>query len=172
MVSASFLQFAAATLVSYFGLLAGFFLASVTPEELPTGKRYFPLLQRLIILAVSVFVVNFFGYGAALKLVAYAVLIALLMLRVNIKLAYGAFGILLFAAAIDMNMLLIMSSLIFIFGLVSGSDYFSPGSKRKRSKAAAAIDLLRANALYPALALILFLLFFQLGFAKLLPGFS
>lgn len=172
MVSVSFLQFAAATIISYLGLLAGFLLASVTPEELPTGKKYFPLLQRLTIMVIGVFMTNFFGYGAALKLVAYAVLIALLMLRVNVRLVYGAFGILLFAAAIDVNMLLMLSSLIFIFGLVSGSDYFSQLAKRKGSKATVAINLLRTNSLYPAIALILFLLFFQLGFAKLLSGFS
>ena len=172
MLSVSFLQFAAATIISYFGLLAGFLLASVTPEELPTGKKYFSLLQRLVILVVGILAANFFGYGAALKLVAYAFLLALLVLNVNVRLAYGAFGILLFAAAIDLNMLLMMSSLVFIFGLASGSDYFSHAAKKKGSKAAVAIGLLRANALYPAIALILFLLFFQLGLAKLLPGFS
>ncbi len=171
MLSVPFLQFASAAVISYLGLLAGFFLASVTPEELPTGKRYFPLLQRLIILIIGIFVTNFFGYGIALKLVAYAALIALLMLRINIRLVYAVFGVLLAAVAINVNTLLIVSSLIFIFGLVSGSDYFSQAVKRKGSKSGAAIGLLLRNAIYPAIALILFLLFFQLGFAKLLLGF-
>ena len=157
-VPVTFLQFAAATVISYLGLLAGFFLASVTTEELPTGKKYFPLLQRMIILVIGATAANFFGVGTVPKLLFYLVLIAVIMFSINIRLFYAVFGVLLFTVAASVNILLIMSSFIFLFGLVSGSEYFTLVVKKKRSRAAAAGNLLLRNAAYPTIALAMFLL--------------
>ena len=158
-----FLQFTAAAVISYLGLLAGFYLASVTTEELSTGRKYFPFLQRLVILIIAVIVANYLGYSTMLRVLIYAVIVFMVMFRINIRLFYAVFGFALFAVAQSANFLLITAALIFLSGLVSGSEYFAMTVKRKSQIMVAAKRLLLQNLAYPAIALILVLLPFRFG---------
>ena len=167
----SFTQFAAAAVVSYLGLLAGFFLASLTKEELPTARRYFPWLQRLVILAIAAVAFDFFGFSLALKAVSYALaLLIILILKINLTMLYAAFGVALFAVSSSGNTLMVISSLVFILGIISGSDYFAKEVrklKKVKTETAAAKDLLVKNSAYVAVALTLFVLFAQIGLVRL-----
>ena len=158
-----FLQFAAAAVISYLGLPAGFFLGSVTTEELPTASKYFPMLQRAIILVIAVVMANYFGYPILIRLLVYAVVIAAALASVDFRFFYPIFGILLFGVAANENFLLFTSLLIFLFGLVSGSQYFAMAVKRKSQTMAAARRLLLQNLAYPGIAMILFLLPIRFG---------
>lgn len=151
-----FWQFAAAVVVSYLGLLAGFVLAHLTREELPTAKKYFPWLEKLVILAVAAFAMNFFGIAPAARAVAYALLLLFFIHGYNLKLVYAAFGAAAAAEAKDSSAFLIIASLVFLFGLLSGSSSFGP-RVRKNDLAKAAVKLFLNNLLYPAVAIILFL---------------
>ena len=158
-----FLQFAAAAIISYLGLLAGFLLGSATTEELATATKYFPMLQRVIILAIAVVIANYFGLALALRLLICAVAIVLTLLGMNTRLFYAVFGLALLAVAQSVNFLLITAALIFIFGIVSGSEYFATTVKRKSQIMVAAGKLLLQNLAYPAIAVIFFLLPFHFG---------
>ena len=157
------IQFAAAAIISYLGLLAGFFLGSATTEELTTATKYFPMLQRAIILAIAVVIANYFGLALALMLLICAVVIVLTLLGMNTRLFYAVFGLALLAVAQSVNFLLITAALIFIFGIVSGSEYFATTMKRKSQIMVAAGKLLLQNLAYPAIAVIFFLLPFHFG---------
>jgi hypothetical protein len=117
-------QFTAAAVISYLGLAAGFFLASLTKEELLTGKKFFPWIQRIIgfaIVAVALQGTN--------KLVQFGVLLAFALLvlvtyRINLPLLYGIFGVSVFMVSNDPPALSVALSLVFLFGLVSGSEKF------------------------------------------------
>lgn len=151
-----FWQFAAAVVVSYLGLIAGFFLASMTREELPTAKKYLPWLEKLVILAVVAFAMNFFGIAPAARAVAYALLLLFFIQGYSLKLVYAALGAVVAAAAKDSMIFLIITSLVFLFGLLSGSSGFGPRIRNK-DLAKAAAKLFLNNLLYPAAAIILFL---------------
>ena len=153
------LQFAAAAIISYLGLLAGFFLASLTKEELPTARKYFPWLQRLIIIAIAAFVLDFFSINLTLRIVIYALLLLAVAVSLNLQFFYAAFGVLLFAASRDKNMLLVLSSMVFLFGLLSGSVYFDSRVKRKSAAHGEALKLLISNASSVVIAMVLFLVF-------------
>ncbi len=148
----SILQFAAAAVISYLGLLAGFSLAYFTREELPTGKKYFGWLQRLIILMAAAITMNFLGVSIALKLMVYAVLLLLIAIKLDIKLFYALFGIAAFAAAKSQNVLSAILSLVFLFGLVSGSQCFVKKDFAKN----AALLLARNSAYFIAVLLYAF----------------
>ncbi|MEK6837409.1 MAG: hypothetical protein AABX69_02050 [Nanoarchaeota archaeon] len=162
------LQFASVAVVSYLGLFAGFFLASLTKEELPTGRRYFPWLQRLIILAVVAVTMNFFGFGLVIKFFTYAILLLLLTLKINLQLAYTVFGVFLFAVSSSSNTLLMVASLVFVFGLLSGSNYFAGSVRKKSDMVGEAKSLLVKNSIYVVVALTLFLLFGKIGLVRLM----
>ena len=153
-----FLQFAAAVVISYLGLLAGFLLAYVTQEEMQTAAKYLPLLQRIIILVIAVVVTDFFGIHLALKLLIYLATIAVIIFSLNIRPFYVVFGVLLFAVAVSQNTVLILSSMIFLFGLVSGSQHFAKAVKKRSQMLTAVKNLLLVNLNYPVIALIMFLL--------------
>lgn len=149
-------QFAAAVIISYLGLLAGFFLASMTREELPTARKYLPWLERLVVLAVAAFVMNFFNVQIVAKVAVYGALLLFLVFSYNAKLVYAAFGAAIFAVSRDSNIFLVTTSLVFLFGLLSGSAYL--GSKlNKKGVAKAAAKVFASNLLYPAVAIVLFL---------------
>ncbi len=151
------LQFAATAIISYLGLLAGFFLASVTKEELPTARKYFPLLQRLAIIAIAAVVMDFLNFNTGLKLAAYVLLLLVIAVGLNLQFFYAAFGVLLSAVSKDMNMLLVVSSIVFLFGLLSGGIYFDSTVRRKSSMQNEAGKLLISNASYIVVAVVLFL---------------
>lgn len=127
----AFWQFASALIISYLGLAAGFLLASVTREELPTGRKFFPLLERIAIFAVMAVVLDFFSIHLAGRVAAYVVLLLLLLRPLNLPLLYAFFG---FTAAFtmrDANTFLVISSIIFLSGMLFGSDYFAASIKKK-----------------------------------------
>ena len=143
------IQFAAVAVISYLGLLAGFFLGSVTTEELPTAKKYFPMLQRAIILVIAVVMANYFGYPLLIRLIIYAVVIAAALASVDFRFFYPIFGALLAFTEASSNWLLFLSSLVFLFGLVTGSLYFS-------KKKASLLRLLAGSCSYIFISMILF----------------
>ena len=152
------LQFAAAVVISYLGLLAGFFLATMTREELPTAKKYFPWLEKLVILAVAAFTLNFFNVNIFAKAAAYVLLLLFFIYSYNTKFVYAAFGAIVFAVSKNSSMFLITAALVFLFGLLSGSNNFNL-KIRKRDFAMTAVNMLLNKLFYPAVAIVLFLAF-------------
>ena len=150
-------QFLAAVVVSYLGLLAGYCLASLTKEELPTAKKIFPLLQRLSILAIAAVAMDAFNTGAATKIIVYLALLIAVLFRLLLPVLYGALGLLVAAIAADQNALLMVASLVFLCGLVSGSMEFAAKARRKADAIPQALQLLLSNAAYVAAAVISFL---------------
>lgn len=153
------MQFAAAAIISYLGLPAGFFLAFLTKEELPTARKYFPWLQRIVIIAAAAAGMGFLSVGLAVKIAVYAVLLLLIAVKINAQLFYALFGVLLFASGKDGNSLLALSSLVFLFGLVSGSINFGIWGKKKSRAVKEIARILSSNSVYVGVALALFLAF-------------
>ena len=151
-----FPQFAAAVVISYLGLLAGFILATMTKEELPTAKKYFHWLEKLVILAVAAFTMNFFSINIVAKAAVYALLLLFFIYSYNAKFVYAAFGAAVFAVSRNSSMFLITAALVFLFGLLSGSKSFKI-SLRKKDMVKAAAKVLASNLTYPAVAIVLFL---------------
>ncbi len=154
MTVVAFWQFSAIVLVSYLGLPAGFILASLTKEELQTGRKFFPLLRSLAFLLFIAIFANFLGLAIFPKMIFYAFGI-LLAVTANIQLLYAILGLLI-GMADDGSILLVLSSLAFIFGLLSGSMLFPPLSKRK--SLLMIVRPLLSNSGYIFAALIWFLL--------------
>ncbi len=158
MAAVTLSQFAAAVVISYLGLLSGFFLASMTREELPTARKYFPWMEKLIILAGAAFVMDFFSANIVARVVVYIVILLFFIYGYNLKLVYAAFGAVVAAVSKDSNTLLVVAALVFLFGLLSGSGYFDPKLKRKDVVRGAA-KVFVSNLPYPAVAIVLFLAF-------------
>lgn len=158
MAAVTLSQFAAAVVVSYLGLLAGFILASLAKEELPTAKKYLPWLEKLVVLAIAVVMINFFGLNVAAKAAVYVLLLLFFIYSYKVSLLYAALGAVIFTASRDNAVLLTTAALAFVFGLLSGSSSFD-AKMRKKDFAKAAVKLFVDNLFYPAVAIALFLVF-------------
>ena len=55
------LNYSLISLISSLGLLVGMILAFTAKEELEPGKKYFQLLQKLTLLLIVIFLLNFFN---------------------------------------------------------------------------------------------------------------
>ena len=112
-----------ALLVSYSGLIAGIAIAYSAKEELATGKRYFAMLQKALLAAVVAISLNHLGIPLALRKIAYALIILLLASKYELdsSIAYGILGAAFFLSRNTQDTFFVISALIFIYGLSTGS---------------------------------------------------
>lgn len=147
-------QFLAATLVSYLGLPLGFCLGFLTKEEMPTARKYFPVLERIVILAIAAITLDSLGVALAARAAVYALFLLLSLFAIPLPIIYCLVGITLAVSRNDR--VLLISSLVFIFGLLSGSDYFAVAVRKKFGVVAKARSLVLKNAVYVAIAILAF----------------
>lgn len=111
------LNIALAGIIAFAGLPAGWILAKITKDELKHGIKYFYMIQYvLFIIAVIVTLYTF-----RLHLFLFIVLgIALVFMttKVNLKpqITYPLFALFFINSLTNINILLLISSLIFLYG--------------------------------------------------------
>src|SRR3989344_8438139 len=103
-------------IISFLGLLVGYFLATKTKEELKDGEKYFKFVVYLTLLTLIISLLMELNY---VNVEFFIVLLIGIVLNYFIKRTYLFLGL---SLAILDNILL--SMIIFIFGLAQGSlDY-------------------------------------------------
>jgi hypothetical protein len=107
-------------LVSYLGLLLGFFLAKIAPEEKEPGKKYILLFRKLLLAVIFliIFVYNFINiYWTIILLLILGSVAVILILRQNSILDYAVLGLLIFSTH---GQLITLAGLILIYGMLIG----------------------------------------------------
>tara|TARA_Y100000310_G_scaffold332467_1_gene408105 strand:- start:961 stop:1419 length:459 start_codon:yes stop_codon:yes gene_type:complete len=117
------LQIILITAISYSALFLGTALAKIAKEEMKDGKPYFKKMQLLLAIAVPLSLLlqaTTFAAGAAIM---YLIIWTILhkSKKENINYQYALFGLALGIAAQNINTLAITASLVFLYGLPSGS---------------------------------------------------
>lgn len=111
-----------ASIVAFLGLIVGLVIGYYTPEEFKDGKKYFILLQRLLVLVILFFVMFLNGFQIFWIIVAlFAVSTAIYQIDLKLPIYYAFLGVLFFLGSKSQNMFLITSGLTFLFGLPSGT---------------------------------------------------
>ena len=108
--------------IAFVGLLVGAFIARRTKEELIPGKKYFILLERIVLFVLIIFALYnvSFGVGTALSFIAG------LLFFYKLNKSYFYLGLLiLLASFVSVNFLVSITALIFIFGLSYGTLFYS-----------------------------------------------
>lgn len=123
----------------FFTALAGYALGVglgyIAPEELLPGRKYLMFLEKVLFLFTFIPVIYFFSGSYLVLLPAFT---ALLLLALPFKLrAYAAFGAFLlwfFLIKSDNLVIILESSLIFLYGLPAGSLLLPPTAVTKLDK--------------------------------------
>ena len=120
------------SIISFSGLLVGMILAFTAKEELEPGKKYFLLLQKLTLLLILIFLLNFFNINLYLRIIIYILFIFLMTINIKSQIIYPALGIVFFLSLKDINLFITNSILIFFYGFPTGSLFAKKLIKRKK----------------------------------------
>lgn len=109
-------------LAVFLGLFGGFLLSWIAPEELVPGKRYFLLLQRaLLALIFGVFIFSL-NFGLLYKVILAVLLSgAVAYFNIDDRIIYPVAGVLVVLTIPDKAYLMILASLVFMYGMIVGT---------------------------------------------------
>ena len=118
-----FLLYSLIALISFLGLLVGMILTYSNKDELKPGRKYIILVQKIIwtlIMIVTAFVYNLHWF---VLLLIFIFTISPFFNKKQIKTPsiYFFFGIIFYLSTNSINLLAVNASLIFLFGLPSGT---------------------------------------------------
>ena len=122
-------------IIALIGIIIGVLLGRIAPEELNKGKKYFILLKKILFL-IMLIVLGYFLKGNYL-LLTLSQIIGFGLFYLNIK-KYGwyleginyLFFVVFYFLNTDFNFKLIISSLLFFYGLPLGSLIYHEKQKR------------------------------------------
>jgi len=121
------------SLMSFSGLFVGMLLAFTAKEELEPGKKYFILLQKLTLLLILIFLLNFFNINLYLRITIYILFIFLIGINIKSQVIYPILAVVFFLSSKDTNLFITNSILIFFYGFPSGSLFAEKLIKKKKS---------------------------------------
>ena len=131
-----FINYFFTSLVSFFGLLIGIILVSIAPEEQKPLSKYFDLIRKILLLLIFVFLMFYYFNRAFYLLILFLYLIFAAVIEYRIKdsfrksmLNYILLGILFYASQNNINLFVIESSLILLYGAVTASLLYDRKSK-------------------------------------------
>ncbi|MBT7903580.1 hypothetical protein HN587_06980 [Candidatus Woesearchaeota archaeon] len=114
-------------LIVFLGIYCGVALGKIAKEELDPGKKYIEMFQAALLSAIVCSTSYFFGLHWMFGLLVFFPLAFgadyLVRNPLVIQLTYVLLGFLLFASTSSTKFFLVISSLIFLFGLPTGSLY-------------------------------------------------
>ena len=124
------------TLFVFFGVYVGALLAFIAPEELKPGKSYFKAFENTLL--VFIVLILLYAYNANLFVLIFLGVVASIFLYyttdstpVN-QIAYFLLGIVMFFATKTTELFIIISTMIFLYGLPLGSLYVARRLKKSR----------------------------------------
>lgn len=137
-----FLIYFLTSLIVFLGIFIGVVLALAAKEELKAGRKYFILMEDIILLLI---ISVLFVFYAHIYLVYYIAVLLIFLLYFNYKkfncvnikkpyLAYSILAIIFFLSSKKPELFVIEASLIFIYGLPAGSLLTITKDKRETIK--------------------------------------
>ncbi|MBN2422651.1 hypothetical protein JXB41_05460 [Candidatus Woesearchaeota archaeon] len=122
-----FLRYVLLLLLGFSGLIIGIILTYFTKEELPTGEKYFKILQSflvIVILFTFFYYLNLDLYLTLLLFILSIIILKIIVLKFNIKnpskIIYILFGFVFYLSGKTQGVNIAVS-LIFLYGFPTGS---------------------------------------------------
>jgi hypothetical protein len=130
-----FITYFLASLISFLGLVVGIILVLLAPEEQKPGTKYFIFLQNLLFISAIALFLFFSGVNALFVFLAVVLFVAGVF-KIKTKnyfkkteIMYAVLAFVFFLSLMHINLFIIESVLIFLFGMPSGSLLFQRRKK-------------------------------------------
>ena len=121
----TYLNYFLASIIAYLGLLLGIILIKLAPEEQKPGTQYFILLKKILFFIALVAILFFYKVNIIFTTVLLLfVIILMLNKKINLDksgLVYFFLGILFYLSSKILNLFVIESVLIFLYGITNSS---------------------------------------------------
>lgn len=121
----TYLNYFLASIIAYLGLLLGIILIKLAPEEQKPGMKYFILLKKILFFIALVAILFFYKVNIIFTTVLLLfVIILMLNKKINLDksgLVYFFLGILFYLSSKILNLFVIESILIFLYGIPNAS---------------------------------------------------
>ncbi|MCX8147344.1 MAG: hypothetical protein N3D84_02660 [Candidatus Woesearchaeota archaeon] len=117
----NFITYLLIAAISYLGLLAGFALGNIAPEELKPGKKYMEAARSFSYILAIIFLL--YLKEPAIGLIVIGVILMHLKYgkgTVAANIEYGALGVVFSLLSFDNKIFAIVASLVFIYGIAVG----------------------------------------------------
>ena len=121
----TYLSYFLASIISFLGLLVGIILIKLAPEEQKPGKKYFILIKKIILFLI---IALFFIYLKINLIILFLLLIITLIMLANKKitlesslLVYLMLGVFFSLSSKFIDLFIIESTLIFLYGIPTAS---------------------------------------------------
>ncbi|MDO8741002.1 MAG: hypothetical protein Q7J54_05525 [Candidatus Woesearchaeota archaeon] len=112
--------------VAFCGIIAGFIIANMAKEELKPGRKYFSLMQDFLIVLMLFFLLE--SYKLSIFIIAPVLLAVFLLLfyfKNSIKnsnmIIHSLLAVIFYLSSKSINLFSLEASLIFLYGLPTGS---------------------------------------------------
>jgi len=139
--------------IVFLGFPIGILLSKLSPEEMKTGKKYFHLIQNFILVFILFFIFNYYNINIFLIILTTIIIFSLSFYWENTyksTIIYIILAIILYLSSKNTQLFAIESSLMFIFGIPTGSSYY----KIKKP-----LKIILINFIFVVLATLLLFLF-------------
>ncbi len=131
-----FINYFFASIISFSGLLIGVLLVEIAPEEQKPLQKYFILLRKIFLFLIFIFLI-FFYFNSMLNLLIllfYFIFSLFVEYKVNDLfkksiIVYALIGILFFLSFKNMNLFVIETSLILLYGVTTASLIYNKREK-------------------------------------------
>ncbi len=131
----AFLNYFLISLVVYSGLLFGIILSLMAKEELKSGKKYFILVHNILLAFILFFILEYINANPFVILLLPLVFVIFLfkytLTYSKSHVLYPILGGLFYIVSSNTNQFLLMSTLIFFYGVVVGTLQFDMKKTKK-----------------------------------------
>ena len=121
----TFLSYFLASVIAYLGLFAGLVLVKMAPEEQKPGRKYFILLKKLLFLAILAFPLHYFKVNILVSFGLLSFAVGLMLVnKLGLSksyMVYFLFGIIFSISARFVELLVLESIMIFLYGMPNAS---------------------------------------------------
>ena len=127
-----FINYFFASVISFLGLLIGILLIKIAPEEQKPLHKYFEFIRISILILIFLFLVFYYSSNPAYIIVLLFYLILIIFIELKLKnplkksaIICMALGIIFYLSSKNLNLFVIESSLILLYGIPTASLLYS-----------------------------------------------
>lgn len=144
-----------ASIISFLGLVIGFALVKIAPEEQKPLMKYFSFGKKFFLLLIFIFLLSYYSYSSAYILGLTICCLFLLYMEHKMKdlskktmISYAVFGALFFLSSKNTNLFVFASSLILVYGMFASSMLEIKSKSYEKFFASNSVFILIANILF------------------------
>ena len=147
-------------IIAFLGFPIGILLAKISPEEIKTGKKYFKIIQTILLVFILFFLLDFLKLNIFITIIitSFVFLLSFYWSRNKSFLFYLLFPLVIYFSKINLKLFALQASIIFVFGLATGSLVVKVKNKKFISPFKELVKIVLINSIFILLSILALIL--------------